>query len=206
MGEQSRVRLAVDIGGTFTDIVLEAPSGHWTQKVLTTPSNPADGFMTGADAVLERAGIAPEQVDLIIHGTTLATNALIERKGAKTALIVTEGHRDSLEIAYENRFDQYDLYAERPAPLATRDMRWPVIERLDWRGNVLTPLDEASVEAWLPRIEAEGIESLSIGLLHAYANPAHEERVAEIIAKAYPDLPLSLSAQVCPEVREFDRQ
>ena len=118
MGEQSRVRLAVDIGGTFTDIVLEAPSGHWTQKVLTTPSNPADGFMTGADAVLERAGIAPEQVDLIIHGTTLATNALIERKGAKTALIVTEGHRDSLEIAYENRFDQYDLYAERPAPLS----------------------------------------------------------------------------------------
>jgi 5-oxoprolinase (ATP-hydrolysing) len=206
MGEQSRVRLAVDIGGTFTDIVLEAPSGHWTQKVLTTPSNPADGFMTGADAVLERAGIAPGQVDLIIHGTTLATNALIERKGAKTALIVTEGHRDSLEIAYENRFDQYDLYAERPTPLATRDMRWPVVERVDWRGNVLTPLDEASVEAWLPRIEAEGIESLSIGLLHAYANPAHEERVAEIIAKAYPDLPLSLSAQVCPEVREFDRQ
>jgi len=206
MAENARIRLAVDIGGTFTDIVLETPSGHWTQKVLTTPANPADGFMTGANAVLDQAGVDPGQVDLIIHGTTLATNALIERKGAKTALIVTEGHRDSLEIAYENRFDQYDLYAERPTPLATRDLRWPVMERLDWKGNVLTALNEESVEAWLPRIAAEGIESLSIGLLHAYANPAHEERVAEIVAKAYPDLPLSLSSQVCPEVREFDRQ
>ncbi len=199
-------RLAVDIGGTFTDAVMEAGDRRFTQKVLTTPTNPAEGFMAAVEHVLAAGGRAPADVGLILHGTTLATNALIERKGARTALIVTEGHRDSLEMAYENRFDQYDIQAERPAPLVPRDLRWPVAERMDWRGRVLTPLDEASLAAWLPEIERQGIESLAVGLLHAYANPAHERRIAEIVKAAYPDLFVSLACEVCPEVREYDRQ
>ena len=199
-------RLAVDIGGTFTDAVLEAGGVKITQKVLTTPANPAEGFMAAVEQVLAAGEIAPGAVDLILHGTTLATNALIERKGAKTALIVSEGHRDSLEMAYENRFDQYDIQAERPAPLAPRDLRWPVAERMDWRGRILTPLDEGSVAAWLPEIERQGIESLAVGLLHAYANPTHEQRIAEIVKAAYPSLYVSLASEVCPEVREYDRQ
>ena len=125
------VRLAVDIGGTFTDAVLDRDGRQTACKVLTTPARPADGFMAAAERVLAESGVAPPAVDLILHGTTLATNALIERKGAKTALVVTEGHRDSLEMAYENRFDQYDLDAERPAPLVPRDLRWPAAERME---------------------------------------------------------------------------
>ncbi len=199
-------RLAVDIGGTFTDAVVEKGGARATQKVLTTPANPAEGFMAAALQVLGASGTAPGDVGLIIHGTTLATNALIERKGAKVALIVTEGHRDSLEMAYENRFDQYDIEADRLPPLVPRDLRWPVRERSDWRGEILTPLSEASVEALLPAIEHHGIEALAIGLLHAYANPAHEARIAEIVRAAHPDLFISLASEICPEVREYDRQ
>jgi len=200
------IRLAVDIGGTFTDLVLETPNGRRSHKVLTTPANPADGFMSGTLALLQQAEMQPGDVDLIVHGTTLATNALIERKGAKTALFVTEGHRDSLEIAYENRFDQYDLYAERPVSLVPRDLRLPVQERLDWRGRVVEPLNTRSVDDWMPLLEKEQVESVAVGLLHAYANPDHEEQIAELLQKAFPTLPVSLSSAVCPEVREFDRQ
>ncbi len=201
-----RARLAVDIGGTFTDIALERDGRVHTAKVLTTPAQPAEGFLAGIARVLAETGTAPGEVGLILHGTTLATNALIERKGARTALIVTEGHRDSLEMAYENRFAQYDLEAERPAPLVPRDLRWPVRERCSWRGEVLRPLDEASVEAWLPELERRGVESLAVGLLHGYANPAQERRIAEILRAARPDLPVTLASDICPEVREYDRQ
>ena len=199
-------RLAVDIGGTFTDAVLEKNGAYATEKVLTTPENPAEGFMTAVLKVLEATATAPGDVELIIHGTTLATNALIEQKGAKTALIVTEGHRDSLEIAFENRFDQYDIDAQRPPPLVPRHLRLPVSERMDWRGAVLSPLDERSVTALVAEIERHGIESVAVGLLHAYANPVHETRVAEILGAALPDLFISLASEICPEIREFDRQ
>ncbi|MCH8239364.1 MAG: hydantoinase/oxoprolinase family protein, partial [Proteobacteria bacterium] len=201
-----RARLAVDIGGTFTDVVLERGGVQTSCKVLTTTSAPAKGFMAGVDQVLSETGTAPGDISLIIHGSTLATNALIERKGAKTALIVTKGHRDSLEIAYENRFDQYDIDADRLPPLVPRALRWPVGERMNWRGQILTPLDENSVTALIPEIARQKIESLAIGLLHAYANPAHEQRIAEIIQHAYPDLPISLASEVCPEIREYERQ
>ncbi|MDJ0934302.1 MAG: hydantoinase/oxoprolinase N-terminal domain-containing protein, partial [Kiloniellales bacterium] len=188
MRNEQRARLAIDIGGTFTDIALERDGRVHTAKVLTTPAQPAEGFLAGIARVLAETGTTPGEVGLILHGTTLATNALIERKGAKTALIVTQGHRDSLEMAYENRFAQYDLEAERPAPLVPRDLRWPVRERSDWRGKALTPLDQASVESWLPEVERQGIESLAVGLLHGYANPDHERRIAEIFRAAYPEL------------------
>ncbi len=174
-------------------------------QVLTTPARPDDAVLEGIAKVMAEAGVRPGAVGLIIHGTTLATNALIERKGARTALVTTEGHRDSLEMAYENRFEQYDINIDRPDPLVPRYRRWPVPERVDARGRVLRPLDEAAVAALVPRLEAEGIESLAVGLMHAYTNTAHEERVAEILRAALPDLWISLSSEVCPEIREYER-
>jgi N-methylhydantoinase A len=202
----SPARLAVDIGGTFTDLVLEQAGRQVTVKVLTTAANPEQGVLEGVAKVMAEAGVEAAEIGLIIHGTTLATNAIIERKGAKTALIVTEGLRDSVEMAYENRFEQYDINIDRPDPLVPRYLRWPVSERLNAAGEVLRPLDEASVAALLPRIAGHGIESLAVGLIHSYANPAHERRVGEILHAAAPDLSITLSSEVCPEIREYERQ
>ncbi|MDP6603896.1 MAG: hydantoinase/oxoprolinase family protein [Rhodospirillales bacterium] len=204
--KKESVRLAVDIGGTFTDVVAAVGERLTTAKVLTTAQAPERGVLEGIDKVLASASLAPERIELVVHGTTLATNALIERKGAKTALIVTEGFRDSLEMAHENRFEQYDILIDRPAPLVPRRLRWPVRERLDAQGRVLIPLDEDSVAALVPGIKAEGIESVAIGLIHAYVDDRHERRIAEIIAAAYPNLNISLASAVCPEIREYERQ
>jgi N-methylhydantoinase A len=199
-------RLAVDIGGTFTDAVLERAGGaRATAKVLTTPKAPEKGFLAAVDQVLAKAGFAPGDVGVIIHGTTLATNALIERRGAKTALLTTEGHRDALEMAYENRFEQYDINIDRPKPLVPRWLRLPVRERMNFAGRVLVPLDEAGVATHLETLDSEGVESLVVGYLHAYANPAHERRTAEIIAAARPGLSITLASEVAPEIREFER-
>ena len=140
-----RTRLAVDIGGTFTDLVLSLPERTLSSKVLTTHVAPDAAVIAGTQAILLEAGLTGADLDLVIHGTTLATNALIERKGARTALITTRGFRDSLEIAYEHRFEQYDLYMERPAPLVARDLRLEVPERLAADGSVLLALDEAAL-------------------------------------------------------------
>lgn len=200
------VRLAVDIGGTFTDVVLQHGDDQTTAKVLTTPAAPEEGVLDGVEKALTDANIAPDVVGLLIHGTTLATNAIIERKGAKIALLTTEGHRDAVEMALENRFEQYDIMIDRPSPLAPRQLRWPIRERLNVAGEPLIKLDEESVRAVLPLIEKHDIEALAVGLLHAYANPVHEQRVREIIQSAFPKLPISLSSEVCPEIREYERQ
>jgi len=205
-GTPGPARLAVDIGGTFTDVVLEAKGRQVTIKVLTTSDHPEQGVREGIAKVMAEAGAQAPEVGLIIHGTTLATNALIERKGAKTALVVTEGLRDSVEMAYENRFEQYDINIDRPEPLVPRYLRWPVTERLNAAGEVLRPLDEASVADLVPKLAEHGIESLAIGLIHSYANPAHERRVAEILRAAAPELSISLSSEICPEIREYERQ
>ena len=197
----------MDVGGTFTDVALELDDGRVvTAKVLTTPSAPEVGVVAAVGAAAREAGVEPATVGLVIHGTTLATNALIERTGAKTALIVTEGFRDSVEMALENRFEQYDISIDRPAPLVPRYLRWPVTERMNYAGRVLVPLDEDTVRALLPRFEQHAIEAVAVGLLHAYANPAHEHRVGEILQEALPDLPVTLSSEVCPEIREYERQ
>ncbi len=207
-----RCRLAVDVGGTFTDVALEtgaaagARSGVVTAKVPTTPRAPEEGVIAAVGEAVRAAGIEPGGVGLLIHGTTLATNALIERTGAKTALLTTEGFRDSVEMALENRFEQYDISIDRPAPLVPRRLRWPVAERMNHAGEVLVPLDEDSVRALLPRFERHGIEAVAVGLLHSYANPAHERRVGEILHAALPDLRITLSSEVCPEIREYERQ
>ena len=198
-------RIAVDIGGTFTDVVLENGDALTTTKVLTTPEAPDDAVLAGVDDVLARAGIETSAVGLLIHGTTLATNAILERKGARTALVTTEGFRDVLDIGYESRYDQYDIMIEKPPPLVPREHRLVVPERVDVDGRVLKPLDEAAVEAAAGNLARLGVESIGIGFLHAYANPVHERRAREIIAAALPGVSITLSCEVCPEVREYER-
>ena len=198
-------RLAIDIGGTFTDVALEAGGSPVTTKVLTTPAAPEQGVLAGVRKVLEIAGVAPSAVRLVIHGTTLATNAIIERRGARTALIVTSGHRDALEMARENRFEQYDIGIDRPEPLVPRRLRLPVRERVDRHGRVLVPMDEESVRALLPVLDEYGVESVAVGLIHGYANPDHERRIGAILASERPALAVTLASEVCPEVREYER-
>ncbi len=203
----TKARLAVDIGGTFTDIALEKADGaRVTAKVLTTPQAPERAVIDGVAEALLKAALGPGDIGLIVHGTTLATNALIEKRGAVTALITTEGHRDALEMAYEHRFEQYDVMIDRPPPLVPRWLRLPVRERMNAKGEAILPLDEASVAAIIPTLAREGVESLAVGLLHAYANPAHERRVAALIAAALPRVSISLSSEVAPEIREYERQ
>ena len=204
-GRTDGARLAVDIGGTFTDVALEAGGRLFTAKVLTTHAAPERGVLEAVRKVLDIGAVPPSSVRLVIHGTTLATNAIIERKGAKTALIVTEGHRDALEMAHENRFEQYDIGVDRPPPLVPRHLRLPVAERVDCRGRVLIPLDEDSVRAALPALDEHGVQSVAVGLIHGYANPAHEQRIAEILAAERPGLSVTLASDVCPEVREYER-
>jgi N-methylhydantoinase A len=198
-------RLAVDIGGTFTDVALEHAGGRSTTKVLTTPAAPEEGVLTGVRAILASSGLKPGDVALIIHGTTLATNAVIERKGARTALITTEGFRDVIAMGNESRYDQYDLNITLPEPLVPRYLRLPVPERLDNTGKVLTPLDEAAVRALIPTLKREAVGAVAVGFLHAYVNDAHEKRVRAILHEELPDVPVSLSSEVSPEMREWER-
>ncbi|NIA28221.1 MAG: hydantoinase/oxoprolinase family protein, partial [Desulfobulbaceae bacterium] len=199
-------RLAIDIGGTFTDVVLELAAGpRVTTKLLTTGAHPGDAVLAGIADVMQRADISSADVGLIIHGTTLATNALIERRGATTALLTTAGHRDALEMAHEDRFEQYDINIERPAPLVPRYLRLPIRERMNHRGEALIPLDENSVAAVLPILDEHEVESVAIGYLHAFVNPVHEQRTAELLQDARPDLSITLASEVCPEIREFER-
>ena len=205
----SGVRLGVDIGGTFTDVALEVPNStgapRFSAKVLTTPQAPEQGVIQAMLAVLRGARLAPADLAIIIHGTTLATNAIIERKGAKTALITTEGFRDTIEIRHENRFEQYDVNIDLPPPLVPRRLRFVVPERVDARGNTIVPLDETAVERLAERIAAERIESVAIGFLHSFTNPAHEQRTREILAARLTGVTLTLSCEVSPEMREYER-
>jgi len=199
------IRLGVDIGGTFTDVALEVGDRRYTAKGLTTARAPEAGVLAIVRAIIGEAGVKPGDVQLIIHGTTLATNALIERKGAKTALLTTEGFRDVLEIRHENRFEQCDVNIDLPPPLVPRRLRLPVRERIDAQGNVLVPLEEASVTRALDLIAAQNIEALAIGFLHSFTNPEHEQRVGEAVARRLPNVTVSLSSDVSPEMREYER-
>ena len=185
-------RLGVDIGGTFTDVALEAGGRRYSAKILTTPDAPERAVLEGLHAVLREAALAPADLSIIIHGTTLATNAIIERKGAKTALLTTEGFRDTIEIRHENRFEQYDVNIDLPPPLVPRRLRFPVRERIDAGGRVLVPLDEAAVSSLADRLAVERIESVAIGFLHSFTNPAHERRTGEILGARLPEIAITL--------------
>ena len=204
-GKTAQTRLAADIGGTFTDIVLDTPRGLFTAKVPTNTGQPELGVLAGVEVVLQDAAIKPEDIDIFVHGTTLATNALIERKGVKTALITTEGFRDSLEIAYESRYDQFDLMIEKPAQLIPRNLRFTVKERVNVRGETLIELDEAALSPLYEKLEAEGVCAIAVGFLHSYANPTHERRVRDILRALGCKAEITLSSDVCPEVREYER-
>ena len=198
-------KLAVDIGGTFTDLVLEKGGERHQAKLLTTPAAPEEAVLEGTNRILAESNTPLDAVELVIHGTTLATNALIERKGAKTGLIATEGFRDSVEIAYEHRFEQYDLYMDRPTPLVPRHRRLGVSERMAADGSILLPLDEEAVVGQARALRDEGIEALAICFLHSYMNAAHEERARELVAGELPHVAVTISSEVCPEIREYER-
>jgi N-methylhydantoinase A len=199
------IRIGVDIGGTFTDVALEIGERRLTAKILTTTRAPEDGVLAALRSVVAEAGIEPGEVGLIIHGTTLATNALIERKGAKTALLTTEGFRDVVEIRHENRFEQYDLDIDLPPPLVPRRLRLPIRERIDAQGEVLLPLDEASIVRAIEVLAAQQVEAVAVGLLHSFTNPEHERSVGDAVARALPDVAVTLSCEVSPEMREYER-
>jgi N-methylhydantoinase A len=199
------IRLGVDIGGTFTDVALEIGERRFTAKILTTPHAPEEGVLTALRFVTAEAGIQPGQVALIIHGTTLATNALIERKGAKTALLTTEGFRDVVEIRHENRFEQYDVNIDLPPPLVPRRLRLPVRERIDAQGEVLLPLDQSSLARAIETLAAQQVEAVAVGFLHSFTNPDHERRVGDAITRRLPDVAVTLSCEVSPEMREYER-
>lgn len=200
-----RVRVAVDVGGTFTDIVLEHQGRRRSAKLLTTPLAPEDAVLAGIGELLGQAGLAWSDVDRLILGTTLATNALIERKGARTALITTQGFADLVEIGLEDRYAQYDIFLDKPRPLVPRHWRHGVTERVDAWGKVLTPLDEEQVVSLARRLLADGIESVAVCLLHSYAHPAHERRIRDLLRAHAPQLWVSLSSDICAEIREYPR-
>ena len=202
---QHATRLGVDIGGTFTDVVLETAGGRHSAKVLTTYAAPENAIVDGMRQVCAKAGIAPEAIGQIIHGTTLATNALIERRGARTALITTRGFRDVIEMRTESRFEQYDLNLELPDPLLPRQMRHTVAERVDATGAVLIPLARADIGKVVDAIAEQGVESVAVGLIHSYLNDAHERLIRDVLAERLPDVMVSLSSEVSPQMREYER-
>jgi len=201
------LRIAIDIGGTFTDTVLIR--GHQeilaSSKNLTTATDPAEGAREGAKRVLQLSGHSIEDVNGFIHGTTLATNALIERQGACVASITTEGFRDILEIGYERRYSQYDINLNKTEPLVPRERSFTVRERVDVDGNVLIPLDPSRVDELISRLDACGAAAVAICLLHSYANPDHEQELRALLNKHRPGLAISISSEVSPEAREYER-
>ncbi len=198
------IRLAVDVGGTFTDTILtDGEHVIASSKTLTTHADPATGTLQGVQRALQASGLTLADVTGFVHGTTLATNALIERRGAKTATITTEGFRDILDIAYERRYSQYDINIEKPELIVPRTRSFTIRERLRVDGHVLQPLDTTQIDTLVASLE--GCEAVAICLLHAYANPAHEQQLRDELLQARPDLCISLSSEVSPEAREFDR-
>ena len=204
MGGAGKIRLGADIGGTFTDVVLDLGGRLFSAKALTTPSAPEQAILDAAAVVTRQAGIGFGDLDMVVHGTTLATNALIERRGARTAFVTTEGFRDVLEMRTESRFEQYDLGLRLAAPLIPREDRFPVRGRIGARGQELAPLDAAGLERLAARLAEAGYESVAIGFLHAYANGDHERRAREILARAV-KAPISISCEVSPQMREYER-
>jgi N-methylhydantoinase A len=199
--------LGLDIGGTFTDIVVYDQHGaaSYSHKELTTPEAPHRGVVAGIKRLFETEKLAYRDVTRMVHATTLFTNALIERKGAVTGLITTAGFRDTLEMRREHKYELYDLFIELPEPLVPRRLRLEVPERVGPDGAVELALDEAAVLARVRELVVAGVQSLAVTFLHAYANPVHERRAGQLIATEFPQLPVSLSSGVSPQIREYER-
>ena len=202
-----RFRLGFDIGGTFTDFVLlDAETGGIVlHKCLTTPHDPAEGALSGIRAITAQAGITPARLSEVLHGTTLVTNALIERRGAMTGLLTTRGFRDVLELGTEQRYDIYDLFLRFPDPIVPRRRRLEISERVTHDGHAIMPLDAAEVRAAGAQLVAEGCTAIAICFLHAYANSGHEMAAAAVLRASFPNLSVSLSSEVAPQIREYER-
>jgi N-methylhydantoinase A len=202
-----RYRVGVDIGGTFTDLVLidDATGERAIGKILTTPKDPSDAVEKGLAELLEREGIKASQIGTIVHGTTLVTNALIERKGARTALLTTEGFRDAISIGTEHRYDMYDIFIEKPEPLVPRSLRYGVRERMLDDGSVAIRLDEDQLREIVVELREREVGAVAVSFLHSFRNPAHERRVARVLAEEAPGITVSLSSEVAPEIREYER-
>jgi N-methylhydantoinase A len=200
-------RIGVDIGGTFTDLVWvdETTGAVRVGKLLTTPKDPSQAVEEGVVTLLHEAGAGAGAVRALIHGTTLATNALIERKGARVGLLATAGFRDAVEIGREGRYDMYDLFIDPPVPLVPRQLRVEVTERVLADGSVLRPLDPVQARAAIAELGTLGVEAIAICLLHAYRNPVHERALAALCAEILPGVPVSCSSDVVPEIREYER-
>jgi N-methylhydantoinase A len=203
----SSYALAVDIGGTFTDAVLRGASGRtWVDKTLTTPEQLDAGLFRAVDSVLAKAAIAPSMVtDVVVHATTVVTNAVIERRGPCTALLVTEGFRDILAIRDEHRYEMFDPQIEFPAQLVPRELTFGIPERVLATGEVLTPLDRERAEAVVQTLRKKGVVSVAISFLNSYLNPDNERAMRDVIAKLAPDLYVSISSEVAPQIREYPR-
>src|SRR5438477_8293494 len=201
----SGFRVGVDIGGTFTDLILiDDATGQLTVgKVLTTPADPAEAVADVLGDALDRADAPPDQVRHVIHGTTLVTNAIIERKGARTALLTTRGYRDAYEIAREHRYDLYDLFLEMPTPLVPRYLRLEVDERIYADGTVAKAPDADAVARLVGELRDKGIDAIAVCLIHSYANPAHERLVGDILREIAPDVRVSRPSDVLPQIREY---
>jgi N-methylhydantoinase A/oxoprolinase/acetone carboxylase beta subunit len=205
---EGRYAISVDVGGTFTDFVLfDLDSGSTVafHKVLTDADRPARAVIQGWTELLEIGGVRSRQVEHAVHSTTLVTNAIVERRGAMTALLTTQGFRDVLEIGIEQIYDIYDLFAPYPEPLIPRKLRIDVPERIDRDGHVVEPLDEDTVRAIVSDLVKQGVESIAVSLVHSYRNPAHERRIGEIINEEFPALTVSLSSRVAPLIGEYER-
>jgi N-methylhydantoinase A len=200
-------RIGVDIGGTFTDVVMvdEATGEVRVAKVPTVPADPSEGFMNGLDQGFTRFGVDPASVGFTVHGTTVATNTIIQGKGARAGLITSDGFSDVLEIAYQTRPQLYEIFYDKPKPLIARHLCIGVRERIGPDGEVIVPLDEADLLAAARRLEAAGVEAIAIAFLHAYRDPTHERRAAAVVRAALPRMPVILSSDVCPEYREYPR-
>ena len=199
------MRLAIDIGGTFTDIVLENQNNLITKKVLTSIAKPEVAVIEGVSELLDENNITSSEIKMIIHGTTLATNAVIERKGAKTCFITTEGFRDVLDIGYESRFDQYDILIEKTMSLVPRKHRFVIKERNDVNGTILEPINTETFSNLIQKIKEEGFKSVGIGFLHSYANSENENILRNYLLENLPGVEVSISSDVCPEIREYER-
>jgi N-methylhydantoinase A len=205
VASHDKARVGVDIGGTFTDVALELGGELFSTKVLTDYTAPERAIIKGVGIVAAKAGIGLKDIGVIIHGTTLATNALIERRGAKTAFITTEGFRDTIEMRTENRFEQYDLNIKLPPPLIERCDRFTLAERIDAQGGVLLAPTEAQIDAIVSRVEQGGYESVAVGFIHAYVNGVHERMMRDALEKRLPHVSVSISSEVSPQIREFER-
>jgi N-methylhydantoinase A len=204
MKPAGQIRLGADIGGTFTDVVIDVDGKIHSAKVLTTNAAPEEAILEGIAIVTAQAGVLLKNLDVVIHGTTLATNALIERRGARTAFVTTEGFRDVIEMRTESRFEQYDLGIRLPPPLVPREHRFPVRGRIGARGQELEALDEVALKDLSIRLADEGFESIAVGFIHSYMNLDHERRAREILASRV-KAPISISSEVSPQMREFER-